>query len=98
MVNGNKKSKVFYYVALHPNAIASEVAEATGIPSNTVRNYLSDLSKEGLIVRSDRRRWRLAPHITVESLNIPPEEAKIKEPWEDLSDAIRSFYGMPHVS
>jgi hypothetical protein len=98
MVNGNKKIKVFHYVALHPNAIASEVADATGIPSNTVRNYLSDLGKEGLIVRSDRRRWKLAPHITVESLNIPPEPAKIKQPWEDLNDAIRSFYGMTNVS
>jgi len=98
MVNGNKKNKVFHYVALHPNAIASEVADATGIPSNTVRNYLSDLGKEGLIVRCDRRRWMLAPHITVESLNIPQEAPKVKQPWEDLNDAIRSFYGMTNVS
>jgi hypothetical protein len=98
MVKGNKKIKVFHYVALHPNAIAADVADATGIPGNTVRNYLSDLGKEGLIVRSDRRSWKLDPEITVESLNIPTAAPKVKQPWEDLNDAIRSFYGMANVS
>jgi predicted transcriptional regulator len=93
-----KKERVLHYVALHPNCIASEVSDALGIPSNTVRNYLSDLGKEGKIESVKGRRWVLASHITVESLNIPPEPVKIKQPWEYLHDAVRSFYTAPYVS
>ncbi len=87
-----KKTKVLHYVALHPNSIAKEVADKLQMPHNTVRNYLSDLGKEGLIVSTPGRRWALAPHITVESLNIPPEPVKVKQAWEYLNDAVRSFY------
>lgn len=93
-----KKTKVLHYVALHPNCVASEIADALNIPNNTVRNYVSDLGKEGLIQSVKGRKWVLAPHITVESLNIPPEPEKIKQPWEYLNEAVRSFYTVAHVS
>ena len=87
-----KKTKVLHYVALHPSCIASEISEALNIPSNTVRNYVSDLGKEGLIQSVKGRRWILSPKISIESLNIPPEVEKVKQPWEYLNDAVRSFY------
>lgn len=92
-----KKTRVLFYVALHPSSSAAEIAEGLGLPNNTVRTYVSDLGKEGLLTSVKGRRWSLAPHITVESLNIPPEAEKVKQPWELLQDAVRSFYTVTHV-
>lgn len=85
-------------MALHPNVAAADVAHGLDMPGNTARNYLSDLGKEGKIVPVPPRRWKLAPHITVESLQIPPEQEKVKQPWEYLNEAVRAFYGAPNVS
>lgn len=93
-----KKTKVLHYIALHPCVSAADISEGMDMPSNTVRTYLSDLGKEGLIESVGSRKWILAKHISVSSLNIPPEPERIKKPWELLNDAIRSFYGISHVS
>ena len=94
----HKKTKILHYIALNPGKTTKEIAHGLNANHKTTRTYIYELSKDKKITSMGHHQWRLCAHISVESLNIPPEVANPKKPWEFTYEAIMNMMRMPSVS
>ena len=56
--NNSKKQRVIEYISNHPNTGTSEIAVAVGLKNSRARDYLSELTKEGVIIAEGANRNR----------------------------------------
>jgi hypothetical protein len=94
----HKKTKILHYIALNPGKTSREIANGLNTNPRTVRTYIYELSKDKKITSMGQHKWRLCAHISVESLDIPPEVIEPKKPWEFAYEGIMNMMRMPSVS
>ena len=92
------KTRIIYYIALNPGKTNREIANGLKVKPKTALPYIYELSKDKKITSMGHHQWRLCAHISVESLNIPPEVANPKKPWEFTYEGIMNMMRMPSVS
>lgn len=86
------KTRIFHYIAQNPGIRASKVAKDLDIPRLTVATYVNHLYMENKLVKMKGFGWAVDPSIDPKEIPEykPPE--KIREPWEDLQDALKGFF------
>jgi hypothetical protein len=87
----NKKIRILHYIALNPGKTTKEIANNLNANQKTTRTYIYELSKDKKITSMGLHKWRLCSHISVESLNIPPEVVNPRKPWEFAQEAIMNM-------
>jgi hypothetical protein len=87
----NKKIQILHYIALNPGKTTREIANKLNANPKTARTYIYELSKDKKITSMGLHKWRLCAHISVESLNIPPEVVNPKKPWEFAYEGIMNM-------
>jgi hypothetical protein len=85
------KTRILHHIALNPGKTTREVANALAVNPKTARTYIYELNKDKKITSMGHHQWRLCIHISVESLNIPPEVINPKKPWEFTHEAIMNM-------